>query len=71
MELCLDPKTPLCGLFLEDFDANQPIEFPDNYPGEAFYQLAEAAMEGTNGRNDAIAVFALEATFNGGTPEEE
>ena len=42
----------------------QPIEFPTNYPGEAFYQLAEAAMEANNGRNDAIGTFALEATFN-------
>ena len=54
----------------EDFDPNQPIEFPTNYPGEAFYQLAETAMEGNNRRDDAIATFALEATFNGGTPQK-
>ena len=46
LELCLDAHDPLCGLVAEDFDPNQPIEFPTNYPGEAFYQLAETAMEG-------------------------
>ena len=70
LELCLDPKNTLCGLVPEDFDADKPIVFPDNYPGEAFYQLAEAAMESPDGRSDAIAVFALEATFNMEVPEE-
>ena len=70
LELCLDAQDPLCGLVVEDFDPNQPIEFPTNYPGEAFYQLAETAMEGNNRRDDAIATFALEATFNGGTPQK-
>ena len=59
---------PLCGLVAEDFDPNKPITFPNNYPGEAFYQLAEAAMESPNGRSDAIGVFALEATFNSEVP---
>lgn len=69
LELCLDPQTNnLCGLVAEDFDSNQPISFPDNYPGEAFYQLAEAAMESPDGRSDAIATFALEATFNSEAP---
>ena len=47
LELCLDPKDQYCGLVPEgpdDFDANKPIIFPDNYPGEAFYQLAETEM---------------------------
>src|SRR3954463_8720360 len=68
LELCLDAQDPLCGLVPEDFDGNQPIKFPSNYPGEAFYQLASSGMEGNNGRDDAIATFALEATFNGGSP---
>ena len=50
----------------EDFDPTQPIEFPTNYPGEAFYQLAEAAMESADGRRRCDCTFALEATFNGG-----
>ena len=70
LELCLDAQDPLCGLVPEDFDPNQPIKFPTNYPGEAFYQLAETAMEGNNRRDDAIATFALEATFNGGNPQK-
>ena len=68
LELCLDPDDPLCGLVAEDFDPNKPITFPNNYPGEAFYQLAEAAMESPDGRSDAIGVFALEATFNSEVP---
>ena len=43
----------------EGFDPGAPIEFPTNYPGEAFYQLAEAAMESADGRSDAIAVLLL------------
>ena len=70
LELCLDAQDPLCGLVPEDFDANQPIKFPTNYPGEAFYQLASTEMEGNNRRDDAIATFALEATFNGGNPKK-
>ncbi len=69
LELCLDANNPYCGLVTEDFDPNKPISFPNNYPGEAFYQLAEAAMESADGRSDAIAAFALEATFNGGVPQ--
>ena len=52
----------------EDFDPNSQSNSLTNYPGEAFYQLAEAAMESADGRDDAIAIFALEATFNGGYP---
>ena len=59
---------PLCGLVAEDFDPLKPISFPNNYPGEAFYQLAEASMESADGRSDAIGVFALEATFNSEVP---
>ncbi|MEH7238182.1 PKD domain-containing protein [Bacillus sp. JJ1562] len=70
LELCLDAQDPLCGLVPEDFDPNKPIVFPDNYPGEAFYQLAEAEMEGNNGRDDALVVLALEATFNQEAPKE-
>ena len=70
LELCLDAQDPLCGLVPEDFNGNQPIKFPTNYPGEAFYQLASTEMEGNNRRDDAIATFALEVTFNGGTPKK-
>jgi len=74
LELCLDPADPRCLLIEEDadpatldFDPNSPIQFPGNYPGEAFYQLAEAEMPvGTNG--SALGVFALEAAFNNEVP---
>ena len=55
----------LCGLVAEDFDASKPIIFPDNYPGEAFYQLAETEMRVYGWKQKrARAVFALESTFN-------
>ena len=68
-ELCLDTENGMCGLVSEGaFNAGEPIKFPTNYPGEAFYQLAEAAMESPNGKSDAIGTFALEATFNAENP---
>lgn len=69
LELCLDDDDPLCALVPEggDFNADLPITFPNNYPGEAFYQLAGAGMDNANGGN-ASATFALEATFNNETP---
>ena len=66
LELCLDQNDPNCGIVPEDFDPAKPISFPDNYPGEAFYQLAEASIE--QGNVSALGTFALEATFNGGVP---
>ena len=69
LELCLDANNPYCGLVTDDFDPTRPISFPSNYPGEAFYQLAEASMSSADGRSDAIAVLGLEATFNGGVPQ--
>ena len=67
LELCLDPLDTYCALVPEDFNANLPIIFPDNYPGEAFYQLAGTEMRVDRLR--ARATFALEATFNGGEPQ--
>ncbi|MET1029572.1 MAG: IPT/TIG domain protein, partial [Domibacillus tundrae] len=45
----------------------QPVSFPDNYPGEAFYFLAEAEMETGTGER-ARLVLALESTFVSGIP---
>ncbi|WP_147370406.1 hypothetical protein [Lysinibacillus yapensis] len=75
LELCLDPADPYCGLIEEEeeadpatlgFDPNLPIQFPDNYPGEAFYQMAEAEIE--SGNVSARGTFALEASFNSEVP---
>ncbi|MGL5818571.1 MAG: hypothetical protein ACRCYR_13470, partial [Phycicoccus sp.] len=64
-----DPMTPAVG---ELPNPGAPVSFPDNYPDEAFYFAAEAAMAvggaGVVGR--ARLVFALEAAFGGpGTPD--
>ncbi|GAA1760156.1 hypothetical protein [Kocuria aegyptia] len=62
-ELCLDSANRLCGLLPEDVpDLSQPISFPDNFPGEAFYQLAGAELE-LPGGGRAVLVLALEAAF--------
>jgi hypothetical protein len=44
-------------------DATQPQSFPDNYPVEAFYQLASATGNAGNG-GKATYTAGLEATFN-------
>ncbi|MFT3966715.1 MAG: hypothetical protein QM690_12630, partial [Sphingobium sp.] len=64
-----DPLAPAIGEFQRPGD---PTIFPDNFPEEAFYYMAEARLEvggaGIVGR--ARVIMALEAAFGGdGTPE--
>lgn len=63
LELCLDPLDPMCAFLPGDFpDANAPVSFPDNFPGEAFWMLGGAAMDTNNG-GSALLTIALEAAF--------
>jgi hypothetical protein len=64
MQLCLDAADPMCAFAPEDIpDPTKPISFKDNnFPTEAFYQLASAEME-TGGGGRARATFALEAAW--------
>src|SRR5690242_3974004 len=50
LEPCITLDDPLCAV-LPDTVANPdaPISFPDNFPDEAFYQLAGATVTLTNG----------------------
>ncbi len=62
LEVCLDGQDPLCGFLPGDYpDLNSPISFPNNFPQEAFYWLAESLI--LNGGQRAILTMALSGTF--------
>lgn len=62
LELCLSVSDPNC--IMGDLpNPGQPMSFPDNFPDEAFWAMADASLT-TNGAGDkAILVTALEAAF--------
>ena len=61
VEPCLQAADPNCNA-PEVPDPDQPTAFPDNFPGEFFYWMGEAALT-ANGGNDVLAEFAVEGTF--------
>jgi hypothetical protein len=66
--LCLDAENPLCGFLPGDVpDPSQPISFPDNYPDEAFYMLADATLALPSGA--AVLTTGLESAFSTAGPE--
>lgn len=67
LQLCV-AVDPNC-LELEDVDVNQPIIFPTNFPGEAFWWTAEREIP-INGGGSVLLVLALEAAFGNEVPEE-
>src|SRR3954469_16057927 len=74
VELCLDGGDTNCVLpgVVPGFDPSQPTVFPTNFPDEAFYTLAESAIQvpptcdsGTGGK--VFIAIGLEGAFaNGG-----
>ncbi|MBM6398919.1 choice-of-anchor D domain-containing protein [Phycicoccus sonneratiae] len=71
VDLCDDPTDPGCIVLGGDgYDPTQPISFPDNYPPELFYAIADsepmatAGCEGVAPGTAALRV-ALEAAFTG------
>jgi hypothetical protein len=63
LALNANPLDPLSGLAPQDLpDPSSPVSFPDNFPAEAFYMLAEAEMTTGTGER-ARLVLALEAAF--------
>jgi hypothetical protein len=63
LSLCLDQENPLCGgLAAEMPDPTQPVSFPDNYPAEAFYMLADSTMTLPSGT--AVLTTGLESAFS-------
>ena len=65
LENCISQADPLCPAFGALPDPTAPISFPDNYPDEGFYSLANANLNtGNNGK--ALLVLALEQAFRNG-----
>lgn len=62
LELCLDGADPLCNFPVGVIpNPNQPISFPNNFPDEAFWWMAESEM--TTSAGSALLIMALEAAF--------
>ncbi len=57
LDICVD-NAELCLL-----DNTPPLSFPDNFPGELFYQRSDAAMQSDSTGNLALLVTAVEASF--------
>ncbi|MFF1253064.1 S-layer homology domain-containing protein [Pseudarthrobacter sp. NPDC058329] len=66
LELCLDG--PLCLATAERPNPDQPVSFPDNFPGEAFWWTGEASID--SGNTSALLVLAQEAAFVNEDPVE-
>jgi len=72
LELGIDPADPNLPAVGELPTPGAPLSFPDNFPDEAFYFLAEArlATGGTPVAGRARVILALEAAFGGdGSPK--
>jgi len=66
LELCLDGDNPLCGFLPGDIpNPDVPVAFPDNFPGEAFYQLVASSLD-LPGGGTANLTLGLEASFANG-----
>ena len=65
LELCLDPGDPYC--IMGDLPhPGQPVSFPDNFPDEAFWSVADSSLDAGGGEK-AQLVTAVEAAF--GSPD--
>ena len=61
LELCLDPNDANC--ILGDLPhPGQPVSFPDNFPDEAFWSVADSSID-AGGGDQAQLVTAVEAAF--------
>ncbi|WP_342543242.1 IPT/TIG domain protein [Paenisporosarcina sp. FSL H8-0542] len=70
LQLNVDPTDPYSGITPADLpNPTLPVSFPDNYPSEAFYFLAEAEMTTGTGER-ARLVLALEAAFVSEVPRD-
>jgi hypothetical protein len=62
LELCLDAADPLCNFHPGDIpNPELPVSFPDNFPVEPFYWLADSVI--LNGAQRATLTMSLSGTF--------
>jgi hypothetical protein len=70
LELCIDVSDPNCAAAAPLPDPSKPMSFPDNFPDEAFYQLADSTItDPAVPAFKAVSSFNLEAAFGGGVPK--
>ena len=63
LEACVTLDDPLCPALADEVpDPEQPVSFPDNFPGEFFYQLDGATVTLTGGARAVIGL-DLEGAF--------
>ncbi|MEV6596135.1 hypothetical protein AB0M36_04625 [Actinoplanes sp. NPDC051346] len=57
LEACTTLEDPLCATLPDEVpNPDQPVSYPDNFPGEFFYQLAGAELTLTNGVDATIGM---------------
>jgi len=68
LEACIGAEDPLCGTPAGDtYDPELPVSFPDNFPDEFFYQLANAVVP-VPGNGDLLVESNIEGAFAAGAP---
>jgi hypothetical protein len=67
LELCVDPDDQYCAVVGERPDPQAPVSFPDNFPDEAFWAVAESPIDAGGGES-GILVTAVEAAFQNELP---
>ena len=70
LELCTDwldtAARDMCNFVGNEADPTRALSFPDNWPGETFWFMGEAAMLHPNGVGSMMLVLAAEAAFSSG-----
>ncbi|MFC7534399.1 hypothetical protein [Actinoplanes sp. GCM10030250] len=57
LEACTTLDDPLCATLPDEVpDPDAPVSYPDNFPGEFFYQLAGAELTLTNGADASVGM---------------
>jgi hypothetical protein len=70
LEPCIDANDPNCAAAAPLPDPSKPMSFPDNFPDEMFYQLADNVInDPANPALNAKSMFNLEGAFGTGAPK--
>ncbi len=57
LEACTTLDDPLCSALADEVpDPSRPVSYPDNFPGEFFYQLADATLTLTGGAQATVGM---------------